>query len=120
MDRRPRVLGTPGRCGTGSARAIRPTGGTGAIHDADHFGASHHRTRRSDDDYHDHHDASADDHHLAARGHIGGDLTPLGRARVPGNSTLRRMEFSLEDYQIGLRPGTVAPKMTAKTMAGAR
>ena len=84
MDRRPRGLGTPGRCGTGSARGTRHTGGTRAIHDADDFGATPRRTWRSDDGNHDHDHASADDHHLAARGHIGRDLTPLGRAGALG------------------------------------
>ena len=114
MDRRHGRLGASGcrrACSAGAA------GHTTFDCDAEHaqyLGPAHLDTWGSSAD-----DDSADAHE-EARGHFGRVLAPLGRFPIQQISTLRRMEFSPETHQFGLRPPALAPKMTAKRLAGAR
>jgi hypothetical protein len=118
LDRRPGRLGASGRSGACSATAARHGRVNGAVHHAHYLCVSHHDGSSFGNDDHD--DGSAHDDHDDARCHFGRILASLGSTPIQQISALRRMEFSLEAYQFGLRPAAPAPMMTPVLQAEAR
>ena len=116
LDRRAGRLGASGRssaCSGTAAGDSRVNDVAGCAHDL--YASNHDAWNFGNDDHHD--DSAPHDDHDEARCRFGWVRAPLGKPSAQRISPLRRMEFSLEEHQFGLRPAALAPKMTAKPMA---